>query len=606
MTFLTSKPGFSMKKIFTLITLLLIIANVMAQPISESRAREIAKAFLAGHTTRSSSSDVELEWSGRNPYATPSTQASTATNDDALLYIYNRSNNSGFVIIAGQECDTPIIAYSDDRGFDFDNMAESTREILAAWGRQIEASKPTVAKQKSATTLAEESYGKVVCQYDTALWDQGEPYNRECPVIDGYRAVTGCVATAMSIICYYNKWPERGTGTTQSYGYYDNYNNYRYVDSYTLGRTYDYSNMLFDYTGGYSTTEGNAVAALMHDMGYAVQMMYHYVSSGAYSENVARVMYSYFGYSKQAMLQIRDRYNDDEWDSMLKANIDKCGPTFYSGVGNSGGHAFIVDGYTNKNFFHFNFGWSGYNNGYYRTPEIEFYEGQDAVFDLIPDKDGTSTYRDFLFLTDYVIGSYSFNGIICDSNSITPNSPFDIIAGCIWNNGVDIFNGEIAVAIYNENDEIKEIIATSTLEDLSPNYLTYTIFEGVSISSNIDEGDKLRIIYKGENSTDWYWMQGSSPSIVDEILLRANASTIANAISLTYNKITDRNSKRSLTIATTRTISFECKKPDGSILQSGTRQPGYKTTITFDNNLSGNFTLTFTEGEASYSIKLRL
>ena len=586
--------------------LLFIVVNAIAQPIGENRAREIAKAFFACRTTRSASNDVELEWSGRNLYTTPSTQAATTTNDDALLYIYNSSDNSGFVIVAGQMCDTPIIAYSNEQGFDFDNMAESTREILAAWSRQIEASKPTIAKQKSATTLAEESYGKVVCQYDTALWDQIEPYNRECPVIDGYRSLTGCVATAMAIICYYNKWPERGTGTTQSYGYYDNYYNYRYIDAYTLGRTYDYQNMLFNYSNGYSSTEGDAVAALMHDMGYAVQMAYHYESSGAYSENVAGVMSTYFSYSKQAILKRRDRYNDDEWDSMLKANLDKCGPTYYSGIGLEGGHAFIVDGYTNKDFFHFNFGWSGYNNGYFRTPEIEFYTGQDAIFDLVPDKDGTSTYRDYLSLTEYTINTSYFNGIACNSDDITTGSPFDITIGCIWNEGVATFNGDIAIALCSEDGQIKEIIATSTINGLDPAYITYISFEDICISSSINDGDRLRTMYKGSNSTDWIWMQGDSTSVVDEIILRASSGSIADAISLMYNTITDRNSQRTLTIATTRTISFECKKSNGDIISSGTCQPGDKATITFDSNQSGNYTLTFTDREASYSIKLRL
>ena len=47
----------------------------------------------------------------------------------------------------------------------------------------------------------------------------------------------------------------------------------------------------------------------------------------------------------------------------MRTNLENYGPTFFSGQGDDGGHAFILDGYATNDYFHFNFGWSGYNNG---------------------------------------------------------------------------------------------------------------------------------------------------------------------------------------------------------------------------------------------------
>lgn len=40
-------------------------------------------------------------------------------------------------------------------------------------------------------------------------WGQGEPYNLDCPEMEGGRAVTGCAATAMAMILKYHGYPAK-------------------------------------------------------------------------------------------------------------------------------------------------------------------------------------------------------------------------------------------------------------------------------------------------------------------------------------------------------------------------------------------------------------
>lgn len=597
-----------MKKILFLIAIVLLATEALwAAHIDENRAREIARAFFSAKATRSAGVDVELEWAGNNVAYRAATSAATIGNKPTL-YIYNRADNRGFVIIAGKECSNPIVAYSDEAEFDYNNMAPSTRAILDAWSRQIEASTEEEDVAMQAADLAAEGLGNVVSIYDTALWDQSAPYNNECPDINGYRAVTGCVATAMAIVCHYNQWPKKGAGTTPSYSYTDEYEYRNHtIKANTLGRSYDYNNMLHNYSStNYTTAQGNAVAALMYDMGTSVQMMYHYIASGTFSELVPSAMSTYFSYSKEAVLCRRDGYSAKEWYNILKTNIDKCGPSLYSGIGNEGGHAFVVDGYTDKNYFHFNFGWSGSNNGYYRTPEIDFYEGQDIILNLVPDKDNTSEYTDYLTLTEYQWGSFYFYGIIPYSETIEQGKPFSVLVGCISNDGIATFTGNVAMVLCDKSDNIKEVIDEVGNVKLDPYYLTYAEFADITINSTIEPGDVLRIAYKGSNSDEWQIMRSSSENAVDKILLY-DTNIIAKNLMLRYDKNYNNSGKRAIIIGSKVAVDYVCRPSNGgNVIAQGRCNSGEECAVIINSTSSLEMTLELTNGSATHSINITL
>lgn len=522
-----------MKKIQILLALLLSSVSLFAEPIGEQRARQFAEEFFAQNATRSTADELTLEWAGDVISETPAMGSELNTS---LMYIYNRGQNGGFVVIAGDSNIAPIIAFSFDTTLDISNMAEATRAILDAWCREVanarQAAKPISGGSYDMTTRA-----NVELRYDTALWSQYEPYNWEAPIYDGYRSVTGCVATAMSIICHYNKWPERGVGTTPEYSYDDAYGVSRSVAANTLGRTYDYSNMLMDYNSGYTTTQGNAVAALMKDMGTSVEMQYHYSESSAYNVNVFKAFTTYFGYSKSSTFADRSKYHIDEWNELLRDNLDVYGPTYYSGSSNSGGHAFVVDGY-NGDYFHFNFGWGGVANGYFRCPEIEFYANQMALLGLTPDRDGTSTYNDNLMLNALYSGDEQvFYGIRSFATSYSVGQSFYCYLGGFINYGYVEFNGDIKLVLCDKDGTWKEELYTQSFS-IASDYFDYCREAiNVTITQSLEVGDRLRIYYKGTYSDDWKWMRSSDLSIVDqELMVMASPEDIAKGLEFTYDK----------------------------------------------------------------------
>lgn len=523
-----------MKKIQILLALLLSSVSLFAEPIGEQRARQIAEEFFAQHDTRATTGEIALTWAGD---VFGEVSASGSMLNTSLMYIYSRGEAGGFVIVSGDSNTESIIAYSLEHPFDINNMADATETILDAWCREIgqarKEARPISGTERAALTRANDAI-----KYETAQWNQSEPFNWESPTYDGHRSVTGCVATAMSIICKYHEWPTKGVGTTPEYSYQDAYGVYRSVAANKLGRTYDYSNMLMDYNSGYTTTQGNAVAALMKDMGTSVKMQYHHSGSAAFDMDVITAFSTYFGYSKDIELAMHSSYNDADWQSLVRENLRNYGPTYFCGQSANGGHAFIVDGFDAEGRFSFNFGWGGYGNGYFYMPSIEYYADQKAILRLTPDRDGTSTYNDNLMLNALYSGDEQvFYGIRSLATSYRVNEPFACKLGGFINYGSVEFKGDIKLVLCDKDGTWKEELYTGSFS-LTPNMIYYYPYNiTVKITQPLEVGDRLRIYYKGTYSDDWKWMRSSDISIVDqELLVMASPEDIAKGLEFTYDK----------------------------------------------------------------------
>lgn len=250
----------------------------------------------------------------------------------------------------------------------------------------------TFAQKKAAATEAE--YGNIVVYLETAQWDQTSPYNNLCRTYDGRTALTGCVPTAYAILMQYHKWPE---SAEQKKVYHSGTG-----ESITLGNKYDWENMLSSYSGNYSDAEAEAVATLMRDLGWAYGVEYgtSNTASGAGGEGAGKLI-EIFKYKSESpntssatMATSRDILaNDKLWIQYIKESLDAGCPIPYSSTTTSGGrHIFILDGYTDNGYFHFNWGWGGQGNGWFKLDEMkpdsysDYSKSHRAYFMLKPDK----------------------------------------------------------------------------------------------------------------------------------------------------------------------------------------------------------------------------
>jgi hypothetical protein len=227
------------------------------------------------------------------------------------------------------------------------------------------------------------------------IYDQGVPFNNLCPIINGRRAVTGCVATAMAQIMRYYSYPSVGTGSVT----YTGSNGAATLN--LADYDFDWSLILNDYTKSYTPAQGEAVAKLMLACGASINMNYSADGSGSHLNKAMKALKDNFGYSKD--IEYYDSTGDYDpeglieydWVFTIRENHQKGYPVMYAGSPASGksGHAFVIDGYKvidGLYYYHVNWGWSGYCNGYYLIlnlkPDGENYAGYgcDMVVNIHP------------------------------------------------------------------------------------------------------------------------------------------------------------------------------------------------------------------------------
>ena len=153
----------------------------------------------------------------------------------------------------------------------------------------------------------------------TSLWNQGaplynpqNPYNALCPETDGQLCVTGCVATALAQVLYYYRWPQEPlTGPVPSY----TMANDRVIDELPA-TSFDWDNMVDDYTQPTTEEQQEAVARLMRYCGQTVQMDYTpYISNSYYYDT--DILVNLFSYDQGLNFVYSTNYTIAEWNEML-------------------------------------------------------------------------------------------------------------------------------------------------------------------------------------------------------------------------------------------------------------------------------------------------
>ena len=303
----------------------------------------------------------------------------------------------GFLLLSAEDAVMPVLAYDFTNDIDLSNLAPGVEFLLSQYQNEIAVARSENLAQSERVAEAWRELRHpsrsvttevVVAPLITARWNQNKYYNYYSPQDEnapgGYdgKVPNGCVAVAMSQIIYYYRYPESGTGSHTNYTY--DYGSF-YVNF--AQQHYNYEAM-DDQLSSYN----NEVAKLIFHCATSVDMGYGADGSGAYSHDVPAALSTYFRYNTDSQYRHKNSYSDSAWHVMLKTDLDAKRPIYYSGYSESGGHAFVCDGYNSDDYFHFNFGWGGSGNGYYVTQSndsvnnaVNGYEhGQNAIFNLHP------------------------------------------------------------------------------------------------------------------------------------------------------------------------------------------------------------------------------
>ena len=380
------------KKVFMLLACLLVALSASADPITREAAQRKAEQYLQD---KGGSRRLAPITNARKLAPSHKRVVTPMTNE--LYYVFNRGDEEGFVIVAGDDEIDGVLGYTDNGSFDYEKLPCNMQYWLDKHAEYVAylQSTPHAAPRRVSSHSAIEPMV-------TTKWNQGDPYNQLCPDYWTFgKSVTGCVATAMAQILYFQR--DKSVTETQAampaYTARKDHETYGHlhVDGIPANSPIDWEHMTDTYGSSSTAIQKKAVAQLMLYCGVSVEMDYSNSGSGAYSSAVDDAFNKYFGYGNAAKYAYSGNYNDDSWDALLYRELEQGRPFYLSGSNDDGGHAFVGDGYKDG-CFHINWGWGGGGpDGYYQLNKMKpgsqgiggsdggYANGQEAIINCEPE-----------------------------------------------------------------------------------------------------------------------------------------------------------------------------------------------------------------------------
>lgn len=531
-----------MKKLY-LLTLagLVAVSSVMAGGISRSEALMKAQKVLPGRKFSEGRTVQSARVRGRNTAAT-----------DAF-YVFNAEDNSGFVIVSGDDRTRDILGYAESGNLDTDHLPDNVMWWLDSYADQIAALSAASQPTESA------SIGPAIAPLIQATWAQDWPFNKMCPDgnyvdydEDGFdmynRCVTGCVATALAQVMYYWKWPKTCPAI----------DSYEVEDGKVLkalpATTFKWEAMTDSYTYASAAEAQDAVAELMRYCGQALQLHYAPGVTSGFADPA--VMTKILGYSKSISVLKRDDYTTSRWETIVYGELAEKRPVLYGGASNLGAHQFVIDGYDGNGLFHINWGWRGLPDAYFvlslADPGTEqgiggsngaYHSDQTALFNLRPAEEG-----DVMWPLMRMVGSHMYPPEMNNTYTRTDASA-DFADVFLSANIYTIYpmepeaelSAEVGWALY-QADELKLLIGSTPTtipaekDGLVANELTVTFGAGLTEGSYV-----LSQVFRMPGDDEWQRCEGYD---INSVLVDVTPTALAMHVPDKYHSTFAVNSMR--------------------------------------------------------------
>ena len=375
-----------MNKHFTLVLFALFIfaTGLLAKEVNKATAEKVAVNFFYQKSN---------QYAEKVNYLDLNITESYIVNN--AYYVINFEE--GWILVSAEDALPPVLGYNFTGSFPApQNLNQNTKSWITYYTDEVKYARENHLSANSTISGQWNLYQNTPAEnlnlrgerdvdplIDPIAWNQDNPWNMDCPedaAGPGGHVYVGCVATAMSQIMYYWRFPLIGHGQKQYY-----------QSPYgVISANFDTTHYHWD---GMKCSIDNRniwdIALIGFHAGVAVQMNYSPDGSGAQSTSVPAALINYFRYSSSAQYLDKDNYSQSQWESMMQENLDAGKPIYYSGFSSEGGHAFVCDGYQGSNYYHFNFGWSGSSNGYFTLQSVNGYnQNQGMVRNIYPGEAG--------------------------------------------------------------------------------------------------------------------------------------------------------------------------------------------------------------------------
>lgn len=387
------------RTILALVAILVIASIVKASPVDPRQAIQVAQRFVP----KSTAQRAPIRGSRTEPSSSIVYTHMMPNSDRPAFYIVN-VDDGAFVLVSADDVAHQVLGYSFSstwpvtkdgsvelpehiRGF-FDDLAAQMESAVEA--EPARAAGSYKASPRSASPNRSPSLPDSVGPLLTTTWNQGQYYNALCPEDDNGpdgHVYTGCVATAMAQIIKYwsDSTPGRGTHSYST--------NYGTLTVNYSEASYDYSSMPNELDENSTQAQINAVAQLIYHCGVATNMQYGAYQSSSFDRDARAGLINFYHFSPNLSYAEKAFFTDTDWNDLMHQEIAANRPVLYSGFGDSGGHTFVCDGYKADNYYHFNFGWGGFCDGWYLTSavnpnDLNYNSTQTAIVGIVPDSSG--------------------------------------------------------------------------------------------------------------------------------------------------------------------------------------------------------------------------
>ena len=345
-------------------------------------------------------------------------------------------------------------------------------------------------------------------------WGQQAPFYYKTPLINGEHAKTGCVATAMSQVIYFHKFPTQGKQDVFSF---DNFS-FNFAD-----HTFDYSKMKekYDKTDNASDPSVEEVATLMYACGVTANMDYGVESSAGNFSMIPGALNEWFLYPLDGMgMLLKDYFTLEEWEEIVYEELSEGRPVLYMGGNGESSHVFVCDGYKDGKF-HMNLGWYGEKNDYLPLSNLLTERvGKPGLWSmnssqriirgvrLADDKEPGPLATASSFSFDPATNTFSLDGLSCYVNN-THILPGISLVNEDNSKEYVVWSGEEAI-INRSNSSIFYTVALSEIEDGN-----YTIRPVYKLTDDSSEQPMVYPVFCKIVNTRYYTADISSNTITN-------------------------------------------------------------------------------------------
>lgn len=387
-----------------IITSLLIVSTsiIFANPVDRNKAGMVAKNFM----TKRFGSNFTI------------TEIVPELYHNTVVVYYVNFDEGGWVMVSANDMAIPVLAYSQYGKYDiFEEKPDNYVEFVSDYYEHIKLLENETTTNTKMQLLWKDLIDfvpdKQVFNHSEdnncirllgepgttrIAWGQSTNNNGGCdPSYNAFfpgttnnncycgKRYAGCGSVAMGQIMWYWGWP--------------------YTSSF---RYYDWDKMPKKLLENTSSDIADEVGHLLKDCADASNMHYLLCEGSWTTVNDIKDAFTNTFRYEAAKKHVKSDWETDSWLDLIRSEIDAGRPVFYRGDKSdlSGSkHFFVIDGYSldDPDYFYFNFGWKGSNDGLYCLDAITptghgpYNENQKALVGISPTYTSTTTINDVLY-----------------------------------------------------------------------------------------------------------------------------------------------------------------------------------------------------------------